>query len=466
MKTRFCPSPTGFVHLGNVRTALFNALLANKEKGTFLLRIEDTDKLRSDEKYTKHLIEDLHWLGLDWQEGPEIGGEYGPYWQSERQELYDAYYQKLIDEKRAYPCFCSEQHLAIMRKIQLSSGKPPRYDGSCRKLTEEEIKAKLAAGHVPTLRFAVPEKCIVEFEDLVKGQQRFQQYDMGDFIIRRADGTPPFMFCNAVDDALMKVSHVLRGEDHLANTPRQILILQALNLPIPRYGHFSLIMAEDGGKLSKRLGSISIQELRIQGYLPLAIGNYLARLGHHYENQHLMSFEELAQNFNLNLLSGAQARLDLQHLHHWQKLAVAQADDETLWQWFGPEVVHDVPDTYKNIFIRAIRPNCIFPQDGRHWAQRFFAKELMYTEADIIIFRQASEKFFNEAIKAVEAHGSQVQKIYQHLTLSCNVKGKTLYQPLRAALTGTLEGPELGIIFEILGIERIKQRFISAMRMV
>lgn len=268
VKTRFCPSPTGLIHLGNIRTALFSALYALNQGGTFLLRIEDTDAERSEERYSQQLQDDLRWLGLDWQEGPVHDKGLGPYFQSERQSLYDDYYERLIVGGFAYSCFCSEEELALTRKIQRSQGKPPRYPGTCRALSEDERAEKLAQGLKPTLRFAVPNEATVEFEDLVRGKQIYKTEDMGDFIIRRGNGTSPFMFCNAIDDALMQVTHAIRGEDHLTNTPRQILILQALGLPIPSYGHIALIVGPDGSPLSKRHGSKSAVELREEGYLP------------------------------------------------------------------------------------------------------------------------------------------------------------------------------------------------------
>ena len=282
VKTRFCPSPTGYLHLGNVRTALFSALLAKHSKGCFLLRIEDTDKTRSDDVFTHALIEDLRWLGLHWQEGVDAGGDLGPYHQSQRQSIYDDYYERLIAMKMAYMCFCTEEQLTLQRTLQQKAGKPPRYSGVCRHLSDAEIKEKIAAGVKPTLRFCIPENEMITFTDMVRGEQRFNSNDLGDFVIKRADGTAPFMYGNAIDDALMGVTHVLRGEDHLTNTPRQIAILKALNLPVPQYGHIALIVGPDGAPLSKRHGSRSLRALHEEGFLPMAIVNYLARLGHYY----------------------------------------------------------------------------------------------------------------------------------------------------------------------------------------
>ena len=299
IRTRFSPSPTGMLHLGNVRAALFSLLYAKKMDGIFLLRIEDTDATRSEQKYLDSLQEELHWLGLQWQEGPGVGGPHGPYCQSERGGIYAQYYQQLEDEGRAYPCFCSDQELALNRKLQLSRGQAPRYPGTCRKLSKETVAKRLEAGEKPALRFQVPQNTMIEFNDLVKGHQKFNSDDIGDFIIRRADGSSSFMFCNAIDDSLMGVTHILRGEDHLANTPRQLMILQALQMRAAEYGHLSLITGDDGAKLSKRHGSSSLNDLIEQGFLPHAVVNYLARLSHTYEQQSLLSFNELAIHFHL-----------------------------------------------------------------------------------------------------------------------------------------------------------------------
>src|SRR5580704_5060301 len=305
VRTRFSPSPTGMIHLGNVRSALFSALYAKHAHGTFILRIEDTDQSRSEEKFTESMLSDLTWLGMHWQEGPGIDGPYKPYFQSQRGNVYSRYYQQLEESGLAYPCFCSDQELALHRKLQLSRGHAPRYPGTCRKLSKDVVAERIAQGKKPALRFLVPQNKDIDFVDIVKGPQHFNSDDIGDFIIRRADGSSSFMFCNAIDDSLMQISHVIRGEDHLSNTPRQLMILQALEMSSPKYGHLSLIMGDDGSKLSKRHGSFSLHDLRAEGYLPIAVMNYLARLSHTYEEQRLLNIEELAQAFNIEKISRA-----------------------------------------------------------------------------------------------------------------------------------------------------------------
>ena len=279
MLSRFAPSPTGDLHLGNARTALFNWLLARHAGGGFILRIEDTDAERSREPLTSALMEDLRWLGLDWDAGPDREDAHGPYRQSQRAVQYERYFAALESAGCTYPCYCSALELDMSRRSQLAAGKPPRYAGTCRSLTADQRARRAAQGLRPTLRFRVPDDARIEFDDFVHGPQSFVSGDIGDFVIRRADGTAAFFFCNAVDDADMGVTHVLRGEDHLTNTPRQLMLLDALGLTRPVYGHISLIVARDGSPLSKRHGATSVREYREQGYLPEALINHLFRLG-------------------------------------------------------------------------------------------------------------------------------------------------------------------------------------------
>lgn len=460
-KARFCPSPTGLLHLGNLRTALFNALAVKGRKGIFLLRIEDTDKTRSDVHYAEALQEDLFWLGLHWDEGPNAENGKGPYYQSQRQSIYDHYYLKLEQHALAYPCFCSEEQLTLARKIQRSSGKPPRYSGTCRNLSSQQVAEKLAQGLQPTLRFKVPQDQSTEFHDLVRGLQRFDNNDIGDFIIRRADGTPPFMYCNAVDDSLMEVTLALRGEDHLTNTPRQVMILQALNLPIPQYGHISLIMGADGAPLSKRTGSRSLKVLREEGFFPLAISNYLARLGHHYGEDHFMSLKELAEKFSLESLGSAPARYDEQQLLHWQHEAVLHADLGDLWEWMGQAVHNIVPVQAREMFVRTIRPNVTFPKDAEHWAKVFY-QELNHDQEQIRSLDANTNAFFDVVLQVLKEKGADFPAVIAALKAQLNLKGKALFQPLRMALVGELNGPELAHVFELLGVGVLQQRINQA----
>lgn len=463
IKTRFCPSPTGFMHLGNARTALFNALLAHHQKdGVFLLRIEDTDPERSKVEFEEGLKADLEWLGLNWNEGPGEDQGNGPYHQSKRQKIYNEYYQILEEKGLAYPCFCTEQELSVSRKLQRSAGKPPRYAGTCRSLTADEIKQKIAEGKKPTLRFRVEDSHLIKFEDIVRGSQRFNGVDIGDFIIRRTDGTPPFMYCNAIDDALMGVTHALRGEDHLTNTPRQILIFEALGLTAPTYGHISLIVGSDGSPLSKRHGSRSIKDLREIGFLPIALVNYMARLGHYYEEDHLMSIDELAEKFSTESLGRAPAKYDEKQLYRWQHLAVQQLTNMELEEWLGADILQEVPEEHRDAFLTTIHPNISFPGDAEDWAHIFFGDGPKWNDENTEILKTAGEEFFATAVSASEQHNEDIKSITNEIKSKLEVKGKQLFMPIRVALTGLTYGPEMIHIAELLGAKKIRQRFEQA----
>jgi len=465
IRTRFSPSPTGMIHLGNARAALYSAWFATKNKGVFILRIEDTDLERSEERFTESLQEDLRWLGIQWQEGPGVDGPYAPYWQSQRQEVYAKYYQILEEKKLIYPCFCSDQELVLSRKLQQSRGLPPRYSGVCKKLSETEIAEKMAAGKKPAWRFAVPVNATIEFEDTIKGPQSFQSNDIGDFIVRRADRTAPFLFCNAIDDAMMEVSHVLRGEDHIANTPRQLMILTALQLHQPKYGHLSLIVGNDGAPLSKRHGSYSLRELQSVGYLPEAIINYMARLGHACELQALLSFEQLANQFYLEKLSRSPARFDAAQLLYWQKMVVQAMDANRLWRWLGEKIENQVPESKQSLFIDTIKSNIAFPEDAQDWAKRFFHDSVTIEDEELQIIREAGEQFFVEAESAVDKYGIALQEVLAEMKQTLGVSGKKLFMPMRVALTGKIHGPELAQIAELLGQEKMKFRLGHAFKM-
>ncbi|OGT19633.1 MAG: glutamate--tRNA ligase [Gammaproteobacteria bacterium RBG_16_57_12] len=463
-KTRFAPSPTGYLHIGNLRTALFNVLLARHARATFMLRIEDTDEMRSHEQYQLSLQEDLAWLGLDWQEGPVVGGAFGPYRQAERDSIYEKYFVALETRGLAYPCFCSEQELKMARRAQLAGGKPPRYSGKCAGLSTQEVEARLAQGLPFVLRFRIPQDKAITFNDLVRGPQNFRSEDIGDFIIRRNNGSPAFFFCNAIDDALMQVSHVVRGEDHLTNTPRQILLLEALQLPIPHYGHITLIVGHDGTPLSKRHGSRNIGQLREAGFLPEAIINYLARLGHTYDNPAFMTLEQLAADFSIARLGRSPAHYDEQQLLHWQREAVAHADPAALWQWVSGDVENLVPQAQQQAFLDAVRHNIVFPEEARHWAGVIFADDLALGEEARQAVRQAGSAFFQAAAEAVEHHPHDFKALANDLKQRTGKKGRDLFLPLRAALTGELDGPEMGQLLPLISQRRARQRLAACIQ--
>lgn len=458
--TRFAPSPTGRLHIGNARTALFNGLLARRAGGEMILRLEDTDRERSRAGFEAGIFEELHWLGLDWRQGPDTGGPSAPYRQSERQAVYEAYYRQLEDADLVYPCFCSQEALKLMRKTQLAAGKPPRYAGTCAALSRDEAASRYAAGGTATLRFRVPDDETVSFDDIVRGEQRFATADIGDFVIRRADGTPSFFFSNAVDDALMGVTHALRGEDHLANTPRQILLLRALHLSPPRYGHFPLVLDVDGGPLSKRLGSLGLADLRAQGYLPLALANYLARLGHGYAEEKFRSMDELAADFDVNRFGRAPAKYDPDQLRHWQKEAMLRLDDDAFEAWL---LVHAGPlfaaldGEARRGFTLAVRDNVALPPDAKRLAETLLGDDVGHDAAAVAVIRDAGAAFFRDA-GALLADAGDFGEFSKAVSRKTGSKGKALFMPLRAALSGETHGPEMARIWHLLGKDRIRAR--------
>jgi len=452
-KTRFAPSPTGLMHLGNARTALFSALFGER----FLLRIEDTDQERSRSEFVSELLDDLRWMELAWDEGPQSAKANADYFQSKRGEIYARYYDQLERDGLAYPCFCTSAELEIARKVQLSAGQPPRYGGKCGRLNPEDIERRLQKGLQATLRFRVPRNATVEFEDRVRGPQKFHTDDIGDFIIRRADGSPAFFFCNAIDDSLMGVTHVVRGEDHLSNTPRQLLILKALGLPAPEYAHISLVLGDDGAPLSKRNGSRSINQLREEGYFPLALLNMLARVGHHYENEGLLELQDLKRHFDLGHLGKSPSRFDIAHLHHWQEVVVRAADDETLWNWLRGETRALVPFKQYALFLDIVRSNCVYPDQADAWARILFADELVLSPEIEAVVRQAGEAFFLAALDAAAA-GEDFDAFMRQLKTATGAKGKALFMPLRAALSGRTDGPELAKLYQALDPYLLRKR--------
>ena len=457
-KTRFAPSPTGLLHLGNIRTALFNVLLAKRHGGVFLLRIEDTDLDRSHADHSAALMQDMRWLGLNWQEGEGVGGAHAPYLQSQRGPIYLRYFALLEQKGLAYPCFCSDQQLSIERKTQLAAGRPPRYSGRCRSLTAARVEERIRAGESPSLRFRVPSGETVEFEDKVRGPQRFATDDIGDFVIRRSTGAPAFFFSNAIDDALMGVSFALRGEDHLTNTPRQILLLKALALPVPDYGHIALVVGPDDAPLAKRHGSRTVRELREQGFVPAAINNYLARLGHTYSDNRFMSLDELAAGFEVAHLGRAPAHFDETQLLRWQHEAVHRACDAELWIWMGAAVHALVPERAWQTFVEAVRANVGFPADALKWARVVYSDEWALSAGAHAAILQAPAGFFSEALRLVDQHSDDFKSLSEALKQATGAKGKNLFQPLRAALTGELDGPEMVKLLPLIGGERVRRR--------
>src|SRR6267378_514227 len=456
--TRFAPSPTGELHLGNARTALFNLLLARSAGGHFLLRIEDTDAERSLEAHTTALMADLRWLGIDWDAGPDREDERGPYRQSQRGALYARQFAVLERQDQVYPCFCTAVELELSRRAQLAAGKPPRYAGTCRDLTLDERGRRQAQGLAATLRFRVPRGERVRFEDFVHGPQSFLSDDIGDFVVRRADGSAAFFFCNAVDDACMGVTHALRGEDHLTNTPRQLLILAALGLAAPAYGHVALIVGADGAPLSKRHAAVSVREYRERGYLPLAIVNHLFRLGHSSPLHGLLTLEEMARSFDAAHLGRAPSRFDQPQLAVWQKDAVHRLSADAARAWLAPVLPAGLDASTTDAFVAALLPNVVLPEDARPWVDIVFGGPPALEPTAEEVVRAAGVPYFSAAAAAAAASGNDLPAIAEAVRAATGRRGAELYMPLRAALTGRAHGPELAPLLKAMPAGKARER--------
>lgn len=462
-KSRFCPSPTGFLHLGNLRTALLNVLLALQSKGTFLLRIEDTDLERSEKRYAEAVCDDLEWMELNWQEGPRVGGSQVPYFQSERNNIYESFYEKLLTEDLIYPCFMSEEELKVIRRNQMAAGQPPRYNGAWANASKEEVDKEIAKGSKPVYRFRIPKDKVITFTDLVKGEQRFSGSDLDDFIIKKQDSSPTFMFANAIDDSLMGINVVLRGDDHLSNTPRQIALLQALDLAIPEFIHVALFTGDDGSPLSKRNGSLSVQELREAGYFPKAVANYLSRVGHTIGDNELRSLEELSAVFNIDNISNSPSKFDIDQLGFWQKKVVESESTSNLLDWLKPYLENDMPeDVDLGQFVELIRENILFPKDAIEFLESLFIHPLASDEKVSFIIKETGSDFFNIAKILVKENWGDWPQTMKEIGSKSGNKGKELFMPIRAAITGHLSGPELDQVTELLGLERVVNRLEEA----
>ncbi|HEU4593088.1 MAG TPA: glutamate--tRNA ligase [Steroidobacteraceae bacterium] len=455
--TRFAPSPTGELHLGNARTALFSWLFARHHAGRFILRIEDTDTERSKEFYTTALMDDLRWMGLEWDAGPGRAAPGEEYHQSRRGAVYARHSATLDARGLTYPCYCTPLELELSRKAQLAAGRPPRYAGTCRELAPEARVRKSAQGISPTTRFRVPTGQFVEFDDMVHGRQRYATDDIGDFILRRADGSAAFFFSNAIDDAEMGITHVLRGEDHLTNTPRQLLVLEALGLRAPTYGHLSLLVGADGTPLSKRHGATSVREFRERGYLPGALNNHLFRLGHSSSEHGVLSLEAMAKHFMVKHLGRAPARFEESQLNSWQREVAHHMPLEESERWLAAETPHDLDAERRRAFIAAIRPNVLLPADVARWREVVFGPSPVLDEASLARVREAGPQFFRAAADAA-ARDPSLDAIVGAVKAATGARGQALWRPLRLALTGSPEGPELAPLLKAMPDLSIHER--------
>lgn len=475
IRVRYAPSPTGHLHIGNARTALFNYLFARNLGGKFIIRIEDTDVKRNVAGGEESQLTYLKWLGITWDESVDIGGGYGPYRQTERLDIYREYWQDLIDRGLAYKCYCTEEELEQEREEQTARGEMPRYSGKHRNLTAEERTAFEAEGRVPSIRFRVPEGKTYVFEDLVKGRISFEGEGIGDFVIVKKDGIPTYNFAVALDDHLMAISHVLRGEDHISNTPRQLMIYEAFGWEPPIFGHMTLIVNENRKKLSKRDESIIqfIEQYDKLGYLPEALFNFIALLGWSPEGeQEMFTQEELISAFNANRLSKSPAVFDtnklawmnneyikkselsrivglcLPHLTKAGRIGAELSESEHAW-------VSDLVALYQDKLRSASEIVSL--------TEVFFLADPADEEeaATVLAEEQVPTVLaaFRDQVAALEALDvDAVKTAIKSVQQATGFKGKQLFMPIRAALTGQTHGPDLNATIVLLGKAKVLDR--------
>jgi nondiscriminating glutamyl-tRNA synthetase len=468
VRVRFAPSPTGTLHIGSARTALFNWLYARHAGGRFVLRIDDTDVVRSQDRHEEAILADLRWLGLLWDEGPDVGGPCGPYRQSERLELYRRAAEQLLDDGKAYYCFCPQERLEELRMTALATGRPAHYDRRCYGLHHDEVARRLAGGERAAVRFAVP-PCDAVVDDMLRGPVTVAGEAIGDFIIVRSDGIAGYNFASVVDDSQMGITHVIRGDDHLTNTARQLLLFAALGAEPPRFAHHSLVLGPDGGKLSKRHGATSVGEYRELGYLPAAVVNYLALLSWSHGDQEVLMTDELVAEFDLHKLSLSapvfdQAKLDW--IAHEHVMALSPAVHERL---FAERLPKGTPPQAAAALAAAFQPALSAYGEAPRLAALVLERPVLAAALLPALSTSAAQLAAFTGLRSAAA-GWLAPAAARELVATYRLWGKErglgarqLLMPLRIALTGAEHGPELPFVLAALSREETLARVAAAL---
>ena len=467
VRTRFAPSPTGSLHLGNVRIAVFNWLFARHHDGEFVLRIEDTDVERTREGSEEGIYEDLHWLELEWDEGPDVGGPHGPYRQSERAELYQRAAEALVEAGRAYPCYCTPEELEEESERVGEGRSVLRYSGRCRNLTGEERREKEAAGRTPSVRIAIPEGADVEVIDEVRGNIVFPTSDIDDFILLRSDGRPTYNFAVVVDDAEMAISHVIRGAGHLSNTPKQAVLFDALGVERPRFVHLPTVLSPEGGKLSKREDSAAVSELREAGFHPDSVVNYLSLLGWSSpDEEEVLTREELVERISLERLGASDTQYDAeklrwlsgQHFRHADPASLVDAAREHL-NPEGPSLSDEEITRALSVLLERIQILEELPGELELVHPRPEALEKAWTELrDEPEARPVLDRVRDRVAKVEPWDSDAIMKAVRQGGKDADARGRALFHPVRKALTASTSGPELGGVIWALGREEALRR--------
>lgn len=478
VRVRYAPSPTGHLHIGNARTALYNYLFARSQQGKFIVRIEDTDLKRNIEGGEASQLEFMAWLGMDWDEGPDRGGSYGPYRQTERLELYDTYVQQLLQAGRAYRCYCTEEELAQEREEQMAQELMPKYSGKCSSLTAEQAAALEAEGRVPSVRFRVDATKAYAFDDMAKGSVSFEAGSSGDFVIVKKDGIPTYNFAVVVDDHLMEITHVLRGEDHISNTPRQLMIYEALGWEPPTFCHMTLIVNEQRRKLSKRDESIIqfIEQYRDLGYLPEALFNFITLLGWSPEGEvELFTREELIDQFHVDRLTKSPAVFDTNKLRWMNHEYVKKADPARIVELalpflqeakLIPAELDEALEQWVSTLVGLLQEKLTHVAEIVPLSALFFEDELTYDDDAKQVLAEESapivlKSFLEQVMQGDAFAADDIKAMIKAVQKETGYKGKALFMAIRAALTGQTQGPDLNVTLHLLGKDKMVARLES-----
>ena len=483
VRVRYAPSPTGNLHIGNARTALFNYLFAKHYGGDFVLRIEDTDFKRNKEEGERSQLKYMDWLGLDYDEGIGKEKEFGPYRQSERIEIYQKYAEQLLAEDKAYKCYMTAEELEAEREEQVANGLPPRYSGKHAHLTKEEQEQFEKEGRKPSIRIRVPQDRTYSFNDMVKGELSFEGKDFGDFVIVKNDGVATYNFAVAIDDHLMEISHVLRGDDHVSNTPKQLVVYEALGFKPPIFGHMTLIVNENKKKLSKRDETIIqfIEQYDDLGYLPEALFNFITLLGWSPEGeQEIFTREEFVKIFDEKRLSKSPAFFDNNKLtwinNQYIKAQPLERIVNLALPFFVKEgvAIQEEVDNNRAWFEKLIslyQPQMSYGAEIVELTKQFFVEEIKFDEEELEILKQdTTVAVFEDFLEKLEVAGDftseSIKTLIKTIQKDTGVKGKNLFMPIRIASTGSMHGPELNTSLELLGRDRVVARVKAALELI
>ena len=476
VRVRIAPSPSGNLHIGTARTALFNYLFAKKNHGKYVLRIEDTDLDRSSQAYIQNIYDSLKALGLNWDEGPDVGGPYGPYQQSERFDIYPKYAQKLIDAGYAYECFCTQEELEAEKQESIKNKKPHVYSGKCRHLTEEQKAKYRAEGRKPSIRFHVPDSGETKFTDMVKGDLKFDNSLIGDFVIMKSNGTPTYNFAVVIDDMEMKISHIIRGEDHISNTAKQILIYEALGAEIPQFGHLGMILAPDRSKLSKRHGATAVSEFVEKGYLTEALVNFVALLGWSPSDGHeIKTLDEIIQDFRIHDVSSSNSIFEYDKLNWMNGQYIKKMDISKLTDMIIPFLSdYDLSELTREKLEKMVeitREPLTTLKDIQNDVPYFFGESVPLDEVKELLTTELSKNVLNKFIELAqkwdfnneqELH-DDLQKLRDDFKANFGYKPKETMWAIRAAVTGRTRGADMVGILTILGKDKVLERTKKAM---